>query len=200
MLLNYIPMMVAVTLPKSIATPFDEVEKSSIAFADVDGDADKDVLITGENNSNQPIAKLYTNDGNGSFTEVPGTPFGGVEDSSIAFADVDGDGNQDVLTTGKNILFISKLYINDGNGNFSDISVTPFDGVSSGSIAFSDVDGDDDEDLLITGRDNTDQGIAKLYNNDGSGNFSEVSGTVFEGVQVVLLPLLMWMMMVMKMC
>ncbi len=60
------------------------------------------------------------------FTEVTGTPFTGVALSSIAFADVDGDNDQDVLITGLNLVQqgtpgdrISKLYTNDGAGNFS---------------------------------------------------------------------------------
>ena len=70
--------------------PFEAVRASSIAFADVDGDNDQDALIIGANKSGSRIAKLYTNDGTGGFTEMMGTTFTGVTDSSIAFADVDG--------------------------------------------------------------------------------------------------------------
>ena len=165
-------------------TPFDEVSSSSIDFADVDADGDQDVLITGQNNSFQSIAKLYTNDGSGYFTEVSGTPFEGISFSSIAFADVDADSYQDVLITGKNNSNqrIAKLYTNDGNGNFTEVSGTPFDGVSDGSIAFADVDADNDQDVIITGQNNSGQRIAKLYTNDGNGNFTEVSGIPFDGV------------------
>jgi len=163
-------------------TPFDGVWQSSIAFADVDGDNDQDVLITGYNNSYQGIAKLYTNDGNGGYSLVSGTPFDGVGESSIAFADVDGDNDQDVLITGyNNTEYIAKLYTNDGNGGYSLVSATPFEGVHYSSIAFADVDGDNDQDVLITGYNNTEY-IAKLYTNDGNGGFSLVSGTPFDGV------------------
>ena len=167
-----------------LGTPFDGVQYGSIAFSDVDGDNDQDVLITGRNNSNQVIAKLYTNDGSGSFTEVMGTPFDGVSNSSIVFSDVDGDTDQDVLITGYNSLnqHIAKLYTNDGSGSFTEVMGTPFEGVSNSSIAFSDVDGDTDQDVLITGYNNSSQHIAKLYTNDGSGSFTEVMGTPFEGV------------------
>jgi FG-GAP repeat len=36
------------------------------------------------------------------FTQMPGTPFDGLYISSIAFSDVNGDGNDDVLITGQN--------------------------------------------------------------------------------------------------
>ena len=167
-----------------IGTPFDGVRSSSIAFADIDNDNDQDVLITGKNSSEEPIAKLYTNDGSGIFAEVTGTPFDGVMYSSIAFSDIDNDNDQDVLITGENSSGkrIAKLYTNDGNGIFKEVIGTPFDGVYGSSIAFSDIDNDNDQDLLITGENSSGQRIAKLYINDGSGNFAEVTSTPFDGV------------------
>ena len=44
------------------ASDFEGISLGSIAFADVDGDSDSDVLITGQNNSSNHVAKLYTND------------------------------------------------------------------------------------------------------------------------------------------
>ena len=167
---------------KVLDTPFAGVEEGSIAFADVDGDNDQDVLITGSYSS-----KLYTNDGAGNFTEVIGTPFQGVNESSIAFADVDGDNDQDVLITGIQVsspvyINTARLYINDGSGSFTEMVNTPFTGVRDASIAFADVDGDNDQDVLITGSADGTFGSSKLYSNDGSGGFSEVMGTPFEEV------------------
>jgi len=165
-------------------TPFEGVFYSSIAFSDVNGDDKPDVLITGRNNSLDQISKLYTNDGLGNFTLMPGTPFEDVESGSIAFSNVDDDGYEDVLITGQNSSGdpISKLYTNDGLGNFTEMTGTPFEGVHNGSIAFSDVDDDGDKDVLITGRNSLDVRISKLYTNDGLGNFTEMTGTPFEGV------------------
>jgi hypothetical protein len=165
-------------------TPFEGVYAGSIAFADVDGDEDPDVLITGGNDSNWPITKLYANDGTGGYTLVSGTPFEGVWQSSIAFADVDGDGDPDVLITGQNNSdqLIAQLYANDGTGGYTLVSGTPFDGVLSSSIAFADVDGDGDPDVLITGVVSSVQSIAQLYANDGTGGYTLVSGTPFDGV------------------
>ena len=100
---------------------------------------------------------------------MTGTPFDGVSRGSIAFSDVDSDGDDDFLLTGGDDLGerISKLYTNDGLGNFTEMAGTPFDEVYASSIAFSDVDGDGDEDVLITGENGSDEEIAKLYTNDG---------------------------------
>lgn len=168
--------------------PFTPAISGSIAFADVDGDGDQDVLITGDDSfgANVQVSELYTNDGSGEYTKVEGTPFDGVDDSSIAFADVDGDGDQDVLITGQNSssVQVAKLYQNDGAGSFTEVSGTPFDGVLWSSVAFSDVDGDGDHDVIITGRNSVFQLIAKLYTNDGNGVFSLAIGTPFEGVRL----------------
>jgi hypothetical protein len=161
------------------------VRKSSIAFTDVDADSDQDLFITGVDITGEHIAQLYTNDGMGNFTEVMGTSFEGVWLSSIAFSDVDGDNDQDLLITGETNNFealITKLYTNDGMGNFTEELGLPFDGVGAGSIAFSDVDGDSDPDLLISGDNGLGEAIAKLYINDGMGNFTEEPGTPFDGV------------------
>ena len=166
-------------------TPFEGVIVSSIAFADVDGDNDIDVLITGLTDSFFSIAKLYANDGTGSFTEITDTPFEGISFSSIAFADVDGDNDQDVLITGlaNSFSHITKLYTNNGSGSYIEIIGTPFEGVRSGSIAFADIDGDNDQDVLITGQDSLETPISKLYTNDGGGSFTEITDNPFEGVK-----------------
>ena len=164
-------------------TPFENVETGSVAFADVDGDNDQDVLITGKNNG-QRIANLYKNDGSGNYTLVTGTPFEGVMFSSVAFADVDGDNDQDVIIAGEKSdgSFITYLYTNDGSGNFNLVNFTPFYGVSKGDIAFSDIDNDGDQDVMIIGEKNNGNPSAYLYKNDGSGNYSEVLFTPFAGL------------------
>jgi hypothetical protein len=150
-----------------MGTPFDGVQSSFIAFTDVDGDDDEDVLITGANNTGTEISKLYTNDGDGNFSEAPDTPFEGVRWGSVNFTDVDGDNDPDVLLTGRPDpgVRISRLYINDGTGSFTEAMNTPFDGVQNGSVAFADVDDDGDEDVLITGLNGSSESIAKLYIN-----------------------------------
>jgi predicted nucleotidyltransferase len=167
-----------------LGTPFEGVAASSIAFSDVNGDGDQDILITGENISGARISKLYTNNGAGTFSLAGGPPFVGVRYGSIAFADVNGDGDQDVLITGQSSsgTHISKLYANKGAGVFSEVTGTPFEGVSTSSIAFADVNGDGDQDVLITGYSNSVGAISKLYANNGAGAFSEVTVSPFERV------------------
>ena len=162
-------------------TPFTGVLFGSVAFADVNGDNYPDVFITGSDSS-----KIYINDSTGYFTELLGTSISGASyDSKIAFADIDNDNDQDLLITGKNGggIFICELYKNDGNGFFSLTTGTPFVGINNGAVAFADVDNDNDLDLLITGETDSIIKTAKMYINDGIGNFTLLANTPFEGVQ-----------------
>ncbi len=135
--------------------------------------AQQDVMIVGKNDSREFVSNLYLNDGAGIFDEVKVGPFDDVYFGSTAFSDVDGDGVQEVLITGNSTSGpISKLYKNDGAGNFSEVPGTPFEGLSNSSIAFSDVDGNGSDDVLITGQDRLSRLYSILYRNDGAGNFT----------------------------
>lgn len=119
----------------------------SASFSDIDGDADLDLLISGESLTEvpfQPLTKLYVNNGSGILTEVANTPFANVGLSAAAFADIDGDGDMDVLLMGMDAAMNPKtrLYANDNNGDFSEVTNTPFPDLAQGSIAVADIDGD----------------------------------------------------------
>jgi len=163
---------------------FTGVSQGYVAFADVDNDNDQDLIITGKHiNNSVIISKLYTNDGTGNFSEVTNTPFKGVYDSSVAFADVDGDMDQDVLISGGDLSYktSTKLYENKGNLNFEEVTQLPFDHVEEGTVAFADFDKDNKPDVLLSGRNNNDEYIAKLYKNNGKWNFSEIENAPLDG-------------------
>ncbi|MGB0870545.1 MAG: T9SS type A sorting domain-containing protein [Flavobacteriales bacterium] len=162
--------------------------KSPFIFEDFDNDGDVDLYFI-STESNQ--GKFFKNDGSGNFIEVLGTNFPALKDKSsptsrVAFADIDGDNDRDLLITGRETTSnskISKLYKNDGIGNFIEVTSTPFSGIEESSIAFSDIDGDSDQDLIISGR----QEPTILYKNDGSGNYSEITGTMFPANRGLLM-------------
>ncbi len=162
-----------------IGTSFFGVEFGSVAFSDVNGDTKPDVLISGTDGT-VFCTKLYTNSGT-NFTEVTTSTFTGVGNSSIAFADVNGDTKPDVAISGSDYYgaVYSLLYTNSGT-NFTEVTTSTFTGASTSSIAFSDVNNDGKPDLLITGYDVNVDPISKLYTNSGT-NFKEVS-TSLTGV------------------
>lgn len=165
--------------------PFEGVETGSTRFADVDNDGDQDVLITGLNDSNVAIAKLYTNNGEGQFFESTDNSFKGVKFSTVAFYDIDNDRDIDLFIAGSTDAGsrVSTLYLNDGRGSFSEANNVFFEGVDLGSVALGDVDGDNDIDVFITGRSGTNAPITKLYKNDGEGNFIDTLDDTFEVVR-----------------
>ena len=141
----------------------------SVSWADYDGDGDPDLLVTGilSPSTNPPVAtRLYRNDA-GAFTPVT-TPFADVYLGPVAWADVDGDGDLDVLLCGvaQNGSLSATLWLNTGGGTFVDANAG-LPGLDLGFARFADFDGDGDPDLLFGG--NSNAGIVtRLYRNDGT--------------------------------
>lgn len=162
------------------------LRNSSMAFADVDGDNDQDVLICGRDSSSERRSILYINDGNGNYEETKGTPFVDVEGGEAEFVDVDGDGDQDLFLTGEGdhpsfpgeSRPYGKLYFNDGSGNYTEYSGN-FAGGEYSSIAIADINGDEYVDVVIS----TVSFITRetyIYHGDSSGNFENKTPKLFE--------------------
>lgn len=152
-----------------------------LAVADVDGDGDMDLF---EGNENGNI--LHINDGTGNFTNETNDrlPSGlNLETRKVTFGDVDGDDDLDIFLS--NVEFIpgknrqNRLFINDGNGFFSDetIALLPTDNDHTIDAIFEDVDLDEDLDLIVA---NVFGGPIKIYENDGAGNFSIATSSFLE--------------------
>ncbi len=166
---------------------FAGVYASSIKSADVDGDSDVDLLILGR--ATNEITKLYLNDGAGNFTEDITQNFIGLRDGDILFLDIENDNDQDLILSGIDNSFniITVLYENDGNGNFTQALIQPFDPVMLSQLAAADFDNDNDMDVIISGLSISSQRLTKLYVNNGSGNFSEDISNSIMGYQNVSL-------------
>jgi len=164
--------------------PLAAVGYGAVAFADVNDDNAPDLLITGQDNTDTPISKLYINDGSGNFTEKADTPLVGVNYGSVVFSDVNDDDSPDLLLVGitNTIDLIAKLYINDGAGNFTEKTDLTLKGMGFCSAAFSDVNNDDSPDILMAGLNSSNDTDVRLYLNDGVGNFTEMENTPFEKV------------------
>ena len=158
-------------------------------LADVDGDGDLDLFLCGREDGwvSSAVTTLYLNDGLGNFSEDVEAPFPNIQFAAAQFNDVDGDGDQDLFLTGyfegiigPDIVSEEKaeLYINDGSGNFSLMSDTPFIPCRDAELDFGDVDGDGDDDLYICGSASGNI-FCKLYINEGDAQFSELEGMSF---------------------
>jgi len=169
-------------------SPFEDMFDGNSVFTDVDNDGDLDIFIVGLayiGSANTEDVVLYRNDGNGNYIEDTGNSFEGVRLADVAVADVNGNGYMDLLISGRNTSNnpITKLYLNDGTGLYTLDNSVSFDGVQYGTVDFADFNGDGAPDVLITGDNgNNINGIAKIYFNDGSGSFTEQTGTPLIGV------------------
>jgi hypothetical protein len=160
---------------------FVDVYRGSISSGDVDNDGDIDVLIAGEGSASIPNTKLYLNNGSGIFT-LSSTIMDQVANAESKLADIDGDGDLDVILAGWTISAngILKTYINDGNGTFSIGQILNL--LSWGSeIEIGDVDNDGDLDFFILGvLGQTSTTATDLYLNNGLGSYSLDTQNTFE--------------------
>ena len=152
---------------------FVPADDGDAVFADVDNDGDEDLFVVGWDENSIPMSHLYINDGAGNFTQSE-SEFVGVLRASILPVDVDGDDDIDVLISGivTSSLHQTKLYLNDGLGNFSESTTGSFSDIGNGSLTGSDIDLDGDIDILLSGNEaNSFTALTELYINNGDGSF-----------------------------
>jgi VCBS repeat protein/flagellar hook capping protein FlgD len=149
----------------------------AVAFGDVDGDGDLDLVVTGYNTAAIPTTSLYRNDA-GSWVAVASGLAGVAQGAALAFGDADGDGDLDLAILGSTTSAISngtvRIYSNDGTGSFADLGAV-LAGLSSGSAGWGDFDGDGDLDLLAAGDDIGGGRLTYVARNDGGGVFTQVA-------------------------
>jgi len=172
-------------------TSFPNVGLGAVGHADIDQDGDEDLFICGTSGSSMPapVSVLYKNDGTSHFTEVTNTPFPPLYYADMAFADFDNDGNADIVITGASGYAndnpsnpVAEIYINDGNGNFSELTGLGFAGLYNSSVACGDIDNDGDADVLMMGFDENNSPQTYLYANNSDGTFTAVANTIFPGL------------------
>ncbi|MBT5738558.1 MAG: hypothetical protein HN891_01100 [Planctomycetes bacterium] len=155
------------------------MSSSHCSFGDIDDDGDLDLWFTrgGSTRFGSGQAQLWINDGNGFFSNetsqrLPQQNVSAPMDS--IFGDLDGDLDLDMIEGHRDSN--SKLYINQG-GVFIDATSgnLPADS-NTYSYDLGDLDGDGDLDVI-----GANSGIGSreaVFQNDGSGSFTNVTSTV----------------------
>ena len=106
--------------------------------------------------------------------------FQNADVGAMAFADVDNDGDKDVLIIGKGGPILTTLYLNNGSGSFTVLPNPSLVNVYGGDVKFLDADNDGDLDVFITGSTSSPSNTANLYLNNGSGIYTLSTGSNFE--------------------
>jgi hypothetical protein len=163
----------------SSLTTFQREQCAGAACADYNGDGWLDLYFVGGDNLSN---RLMRNNGNGTFTDVApaaGVDLPGTWGCGAVWADWDGDGDPDLLT-GAIEGDGAKLFRNNDNGTFTD--VTAASGVSltqdSWSQTFADYDRDGDLDLFVVHWGVTPQGSGHVWRNNGDGTFTDADALV----------------------
>lgn len=148
---------------------------SSSVWGDIDNDGDFDLVINGQDTTNEMYHLIFINEGNNNFTgsdmDVSGSLAGDLE-----FHDADADGDLDLLRTGFHWFYggSTMLYENTGNEEFDRQDPLNADLYYS-DLDWGDFDNDGDPDFIVAGYNSTDEIYeTKLFRNNGSGNFFEV--------------------------
>jgi hypothetical protein len=145
-----------------------------VALGDLNGDGYLDIVFAVKDAQN----RLLLSNGTGALSDVTKTNLPADYDNSrgIALGDINGDGYLDIVFANRlSNEGQSKVYLNDGAGVFSDVTLTnlPKANLWSTDVALADVDRDSDLDIVFANFD----GPCVVYLNDGSGIFQDVAST-----------------------
>ncbi len=166
------------TFARNTNAPLPGLYFGAVAWGDYDNDGKPDLLLTGADANSAPLAQLWHNNGNGSFSLNTNTSLPQVFASGVAWGDYDKDGRLDLLLSGLTSgAPVSELWHNDGNGVFSLNTNAVFPALYFSSVAWGDYDNDGRLDILLTGNDGTSPN-SQVWHNDGNGIFTLNSNAV----------------------
>lgn len=146
---------------------FANYEDVAVLFFDADKDGDPDLFIGAGGNNRSPGRaelqhRLYKNDGKGNFDwDSTAFPSNNMNISVAIENDFDGDGDLDLFVGGRSMPLEygispqSYLFINDGRGNFKDVTKEKAPalatiGMITGAV-WADVTGNKKPELIVTG-------------------------------------------------
>ena len=136
-----------------VSTNLPAVAFGAVAWADIDADGDLDLALQGEIGTGRLVTDVYRNVGGNMFEPI-GLDMEPVAFGSFDWADVDGDGDADLLITGgrydPNLLRgVTEIYINHGD-RFTSLNAQ-INGSVFGSAALTDFDLDGRIDVVLNG-------------------------------------------------
>jgi hypothetical protein len=130
----------------------------SVVVADLNGDGKPDIVVADSNNRNGTVGLLFGN-GDGTFRTVVAYDSGELYASSVAVADLNGDGKKDVLVANgcasvncTNSNGTVGVLLGEGDGTFQAAGAYSPGGLFPDSVVVADVNGDGKPDLVVTNK------------------------------------------------
>ena len=171
-------------IEQTLNMPTLNYQTKSVTWVDIDNDGDKDFFVTSDTNGN----KLFQNNGNLAFQDITlasGIAVTNMFSYGASWGDYNNDGFLDVFISNRSETFSNKLYKNNGDNTFTDVSNSS--GISnmghmSFCAAFLDINNDGWQDIYIS-NDKTDQANI-LYLNNGNNTFSDHSESSLTNVSI----------------
>jgi hypothetical protein len=154
-----------------------------VAFADINNDGLVDIYISNKGGAN----KLYLNKGNDRFEDITAKAGKGIDDPGFtlgsAFGDFDNDGFVDLYLAkgGQYEIEANRLFRNNGNGTFTDVTDKAGVGLKAFTYGASWVDYDNDGFLDLYCANYGVGAKNVLYRNNGNGTFSDVTDAAGVG-------------------
>ncbi len=168
--------------------------REALALGDVDADGDLDFVAQGIDNSSTPRLILFLNDGSGTFMQQPDIFGPGLFQGTVAFGDVDNDGDLDLAATGQDSGGTERFLIFNNNGTGAFTLTQEPRGAGNGyfhgsSLVFGDLDNDGDLDIVVSGGGNNGKSLHTYKNNAGQFNLDQQLIVETEGLNNSLLRL-----------
>jgi hypothetical protein len=154
-------------------------DPTSLAVADLNGDGVPDIAVANfcvwiGNSCSDTTVGILLGRGDGTFAPVVKVSPGGNSATSIAIADVNGDGKPDIVVP-VNVGSVG-LLLGKGDGTFQTPTLAQADGISS-SIAVADINNDGRPDLVLAGYvlggspGGLSLGVVRVLRGNGDGTF-----------------------------
>jgi gliding motility-associated-like protein len=174
----------------TLANTLTGVYDGDIAITDINNDTYPDILVTGVDNSFELINKILINSGQNDFnfqehvSNIPATRGG-----KITTIDIDNDGFDDVLVTGKdkNDAYITRLFKNNQGMSFTFFE--ELTGLYYSTVATGDFNNDGFSDLFLSGLDGSSTYKTIYYANASGSGFTEQATTLPNTIKGGIAPL-----------